>query len=153
MTNFIRAAALSAVIAGALISAPVMALEHKAVIDHPAGDIAADYAGSMRIEMRQAGSAGPGGRASSLRCNWSVSLIVERTAAIGSALQAKRSMERDNALKGSVPGWCSAAGNGIERTVAAKADNLHATMMAMVAQDRSVILVEAEGAALRRRKS
>lgn len=150
MKHFFRAAALAAMV-GAFAS-PAMALEHTATIEHPAGPIAADYSGSTRIEMRQVGSAGPGGRATTLRCNWAVSLTVERTAAIGASLQAKRSMERDNALKGSVPGWCSAAGNGIERTVAAKADDLHAAMMAMVAQDRAVILVEAESVATRPRE-
>lgn len=150
MKHFIRAAALSA-LAGAFAS-PAMAMEHTASIEHPAGPIAADYTGSTRIEMRQVGSAGPGGRATTLRCNWSVSLTVERTAAIGGALQAKRSMERGNALKGSVPGWCSAAGNGIERTVAARSEDLRAAMMAMVAQDRAVILVEAESVATRPRE-
>ncbi len=139
--------AFAGLMLGALIAAPAQALEHRATIEHPdAGPIAADYRGSTRIVEKQIGSAGPGGRASTLRCMWSVSLTVERTALEGSGMQASRSMKQENALKGSAPGWCSSNSKAIQRIVDARRDSLRQTMMAMVAQDRAVILAEADSA-------
>lgn len=143
--------AYAAMAAGIAFSAPAMAMEHKAVIEHPVGQIAADYSGSTRVEMRQVGSAGVGGRPSSLRCQWSVSLAVERSAEVGTSLQARRSMVRDDVLKGTSPGWCSERGNGIDRIIEARRDELRDAMMAMVVQDREVILVEADSLHARQR--
>ncbi|MGV3511833.1 MAG: hypothetical protein ACO1OX_07490 [Novosphingobium sp.] len=138
--------ALAGLAAGLALAMPAQAMEHSTVIEHPAGQITADYTGSTRVEMKQVGSVGGAGRASSLRCQWSVSLSVERQARVGANLQAKRSMLRDDVITGSSPGWCSERGSGIDRVVEARRDDLRSAMMAMVAQDRAVILVEAEGA-------
>lgn len=138
--------AFAGIAAGLAFSASAQAMEHKAVIEHPVGPIAADYTGATRVEMRQIGTAGAGGRPSSLRCQWSVSLSVQRHAQVGASLQAKRSMTRDDVLKGSSPGWCSERGSGIDRVVESRRDELRTAMMAMVAQDRDMILVEADNA-------
>ena len=130
---------------------PAYALEHRTTIDHPGGEIAADYRGDTRISTKQVGSAGPGGRASTLRCNWTVSLSVERIASAGTGLHATRSMTREEALKGSHPGWCSSGGNEVERIVQARREVLREAMLAMVAQDRETILAEAENARQRAR--
>lgn len=145
--------AIAVLTLGATFSVPVQALEHRETIDHPAaGPIAADYRGTTAIATAQTGTTGPGGRAATLRCNWSVSLTVERTAVAGSGLQASRAMTRDGALKGSLPGWCSSNGKEIGRIVEAKRATLREAMMAMVAQDRAVILVEADGVHRRARE-
>ena len=141
-----KAVAFAAMIAGVALCSPAQALEHKAVIDHDLGPIAADYEGSTSIRMEQLGSAGGAGRSSSLRCQWSASLTVERKAQVGPDLRAHRSMIRANALSGSTPGWCSERSNGIDQLIAARHDKLHAQMLAMVEQDRSVILAEADNA-------
>lgn len=141
-----RAIPFAAMIAGAALASPVHALEHKAVIEHGVGPIAADYEGSTSIRMEPLGSAGGAGRSSSLRSQWSVSLTVERKALVGRDRKAHRSMTRANALAGSAPGWCSERGNGIDKLIAARDDKLHAQMLAMVEQDRSVILAEADNA-------
>jgi len=138
--------AFAAIGASLAFGASAQAMEHKVVIEHPVGPIAADYSGATRVEMQQLGSAGVGGRPSSLRCQWTVSLEVQRSAQVGASLQAKRSMTRDDVLKGTSPGWCSERGSGIDRMVDARRDDLRSAMMAMVAQDRDVILVEADGA-------
>lgn len=148
MTRF----ALAGFMLGAVMAVPAQALEHQATISHPAaGQISAEYLGSTQIVSTQLGASGPGGRANSLRCAWSVSLSVERRAHAGSALQAIRTMRRDGALRGSLPGWCSSNSKGIERIVAARRGALREAMMAMVAQDRDVILAEAEAAQKRAR--
>lgn len=138
--------AFAGLAAALALSAPALAMEHSTVIKHPVGPITADYTGATRVEMRQVGAVAGAGRASSLRCQWSVSLSVERQARVGAKLQAKRSMLRNDVITGSSPGWCSERGNGIDRVVEARRDDLRSAMMAMVAQDREVILVEAEGA-------
>lgn len=139
--------AIVGVLLGSFIAVPAQALEHQTTIEHPqAGPIAADYRGSTDIVQKQVGSAGPGGRQSTLSCRWSVSLTVERTALAGSGMQASRSMTHDKALEGSAPGWCSSSSKSIRRIVEARRDDLRQTMMAMVAQDRAVILAEADNA-------
>ncbi|MFY8194937.1 hypothetical protein [Novosphingobium sp. B1] len=137
---------------GLAFSVPAAAIEHSTIIEHPAGPITADYTGATRVEMKQVGTAGGAGRTSSLKCQWSISLSVERSAQVGASLQARRSMVRDEVLTGSSPGWCSERGNGIDKIVEARRDTLRSAMMAMVAQDRDVILVEAEGARASQRK-
>lgn len=148
MTRF----ALAGLALGAVMAVPAQALEHQTTINHPAaGQISADYRGSMQVVSTQLGASGPGGRANSLRCAWTVSLSVERRALAGSAMQATRTMRRDGALKGALPGWCSSNSKGIERIVAAQREAVRDVMMAMVAQDRDVILAEAEAAQKRAR--
>ena len=98
--------------------------------------------GSTVIVEKQVGSVGAAGRPNSLHCRWSVSLTVERTAVADAGMQATRSMTQDNVLKGSAPGWCSSGSKGIQRMVEARRDTLREKMMAMVAQDRAVILAE-----------
>ena len=148
MKNLVPAALALGV---SLTAFPAQALEHRIALDHPDGPITADYRGAVSLETRQTGSAGPGGRAATLRCDWSVSLSVERTAIRGTALTARRSMTREGALKGSAPGWCSKSRDGIERIVEACRDSLREAMMAIVAQDRDAILVDADDARQRTR--
>jgi hypothetical protein len=143
--------ALAVIAAGLAFGSQAQAMEHKVVIEHPVGPIAADYTGVTRVEMQQIGTAGVGGRPSSLRCQWSVSLTVERHAQVGASLQAKRSMLRDDVVKGTSPGWCSERGSGIGQIVDARREELRNAMMAMVAQDRDVILVEADSAHAKQR--
>lgn len=141
-----KTTAFAGMVAMAALATPVQAMEHKTVIEHPAGQIAANYTAASRIEMQQVGMAGGAGRPSSQRCVWTVSLSVERDANVGGKLQAKRSMTRTNVLRGSAPGWCSERGSGIDRMVEARRDELRGAMMALVAQDRDIIVAEADNA-------
>jgi hypothetical protein len=136
---------LAALAIGMLAAAPALALEHRAVIEHPEGPISADYTGSTMIEVKQVGSIGTPGRTGSLRCDWSVSLSVERKASAGTAHTSHRSMVRGDVLKGSSPGWCSDKSGAAEKAIAARRETLRDAMMTMVAQDRAMILVEADG--------
>lgn len=129
---------------GMLVAAPAQALEHEVVIEHPAGPIAADYAGTVNVETRQVGTAGVAGRPSTLRCIWSASLRVDRTAVVGDAMQSRRSMTRDGVANGSTPGWCSSKDASIDRLVDARRDAFRTAILALVAQDRTAILAEAD---------
>lgn len=137
---------VAGLVAAVAICGPAQAMEHKTVIEHPVGPIAADYSGATVVRMKQLGVAGGAGRASSLRCAWTVSLSVERDARVGDAWQAKRTLSRANVLKGSAPGWCSERNSGVDRMVAARRDDLRGAMMAMVEQDRTALLAEADKA-------
>jgi hypothetical protein len=129
---------------GMLVAAPAQALEHEVVIDHPAGPIAADYTGTVNVETRQVGTAGVAGRPSTLRCTWTASLRVERTAVVGDTMQSRRSMTSEDVATGSKPGWCSTRNASIDRLVDARKDTFRTTMLALVEQDRTAILAEAD---------
>lgn len=144
--------AFAGLLAGAFVASPAQALEHEVVIDHPAGTIAADYKGAVKIETRQVGTAGVAGRPSTLRCEWTASLSVERTAKVGEALQTRRSMQRQDVASGSRPGWCEASDAAIDRLVEARRDTFRAAMLELAEQDRTAILAEAESATARGRE-
>lgn len=136
--------ALAAAAAALVMCAPAQAMEHKTTIDHAVGPIAADYTGSTRVAMEQVGSAGAAGRPSSLSCRWTVSLAVDRHARLGSGHQARRSLVRSDVVKGSTPGWCPDREYGAERIAARHGKDIHAALMALVEQDRALILAEAD---------
>lgn len=131
---------------GAAIASPALALEHEVVIEHEGGPIAADYKGSIMIETTQVGSAGVAGRPSTLRCNWSASLNVERVAKVGESLRSQRSLTSEDVASGSRPGWCETHAKSIDRLVDSRSDSFQTAMLALVEQDRSTILAEAETA-------
>ncbi|MCL9982644.1 MAG: hypothetical protein NBV60_05740 [Erythrobacter sp.] len=136
--------AVAGLVVGVCLSSPAAALEHEVVIDHPAGTIAADYEGAVQIKTRQVGAVGPGGRPSTLQCQWSASLSVERTAKVGDVLQTRRSMSRANVASGSKPGWCDTHTKAIDALVDARRDTFRTAMLELVEQDRGAILAEAE---------
>ena len=131
---------------GAAIASPALALEHEVVIEHEGGPIAADYKGSVMIETTQVGTAGVAGRPSTLRCNWSASLNVERVAKVGESLRSQRSLTSEDVASGSRPGWCETHAKAIDRLVDSRSDSFRTAMLALVEQDRSTILAEAETA-------
>lgn len=135
----------------ACLAAPVTALEHEVVIDHASGPIAADYRGSVTVETTQVGAAGVAGRPSTLRCNWTASLDVERVAKVGDSLRSRRTLSQDGVASGSKPGWCEANEKAIDKLVAARAETIRSAMLALVEADRAEILAEAETAAGRPR--
>lgn len=131
---------------GAAIAAPAAALEHEVVIDHASGPIAADYKGSVTIETNQVGTAGVAGRPSTLRCNWTATLNVERVAQVGETLRSQRTLTSEDVASGSRPGWCETSAKAIDRLVDSRNEKFRTAMLALVEQDRSTILAEAESA-------
>lgn len=131
---------------GAAIAAPAAALEHEVVIDHASGPIAADYKGSVTIETNQVGTAGVAGRPSTLRCNWTATLNVERVAQVGETLRSQRTLTSEDVASGSRPGWCETSAKAIDRLVDSRNEQFRTAMLALVEQDRSTILAEAESA-------
>jgi hypothetical protein len=135
---------LAALALGVGIAMPAAALEHEVVIDHAAGPIAADYRGTVTVETTQVGAAGVAGRPSTLRCNWTASLNVERVAKVGDSMQSRRQLSRDDVASGSRPGWCEANAKAIDKLVDSRSDTIRTAMLALVEADRAEILAEAE---------
>ena len=128
------------------LAAPALALEHEVVIDHVSGPIAADYKGAVTIETTQVGAAGVAGRPSTLRCNWTASLNVERVAKVGESLRSQRSLTQDDVASGSRPGWCETQTKAIDKLVDSRSDRFRTALLALVERDRAQIVAEAEGA-------
>lgn len=143
---------LTGLVISAFLVSPAMALEHEVVIDHADGPIAADYQGAVTVTTRQVGTAGVAGRPSTLRCDWTASLNVERTAKVGETLQTRRSLSRDDVASGSKPGWCETRAKSIDRLVDARRDAFRTAMLALVEQDRTALLAEADGADAKNRE-
>jgi hypothetical protein len=137
---------LTGLAVSAAFASPALALEHEVVIDHEGGPIAADYKGSVIIETTQVGTAGVAGRPSTLACRWTASLNVERVAKVGEGLRSQRSLTSDDVASGSRPGWCETSAKAIDRLVDSRSDRFRTAMLALVDQDRSVILAEADSA-------
>lgn len=132
---------------GTSLAAPALALEHEVVIDHAAGPIAADYKGSVTIETTQVGTASVAGRPSTLTCQWTATLSVERVAKVGEGLRSRRAMTREDVVGGTKPGWCEVNAKAIDRLVDARSETFRGAMLALVEQDRAAILAEADSTA------
>jgi hypothetical protein len=130
----------------ACLATPAAALEHEVVIAHDAGTIAADYKGAVTIETKQIGTAGAAGRPSTLRCRWTASLTLDRTASVGETMRSRRSMTQDDVASGSRAGWCDRQMPAIEKLVDSRRETFRTAMLALVEQDRATILAEAETA-------
>ncbi len=141
--------ALAGAALAASLASPVLALEHEVVIDHAAGPIAADYRGSVTIETRQVGSMGAPGRPSTLSCQWTASLNVERIAKVGSALNSRRTLTTDDVVTGAKPGWCPNNAQALDKLVDARSDKVRSALLALVEQDRAALLAEADTATTR----
>lgn len=141
--------ALCGVVLAACLASPALALEHEVVIDHDLGPIAADYRGSVTVETRQVGAAGVAGRPSTLQCQWTATLNVERVAKVGTALQSRRSLTREDVAAGSRPGWCPNDTQAADRFVDVRGERLRSAMLALVEQDRAALIAEADTATTR----
>lgn len=141
--------ALCAGALAAVLTAPALALEHEVVIDHSVGPIAADYRGSVSIETKQVGTAGVAGRPSTLRCQWTASLDVERVAKLGAAVQSRRTLTSADVATGSKPGWCPSDPQAIDRLVDTRSERFRDAMLALVEKDRAALVAEADTATTR----
>ena len=138
-----KRALFGAVLAGCIAS-PALALEHEVVIDHVSGPIAADYTGAVTVETRQTGTVGAAGRPSTLRCEWTASLTVERTAKLRDTMSSRRTLTSEDVASGSRPGWCETQTKAIDKLVESRRESFRGAMLAMVEQDRAALLAEAD---------
>ncbi|WP_285710537.1 hypothetical protein [Erythrobacter oryzae] len=137
---------MSVLVLAASLAAPAYALEHEVVIDHAEGPIAADYKGTVKIETRQVGAAGVAGRPSTLSCQWTARLDVERVAKVGSTMSSRRTLTSDDVASGARPGWCPSNPEAIAKLVDARGERVRSALLALVEQDRAALVAEADTA-------
>jgi len=134
--------------AGLMLSAIVVTsdipLEHRARVDHASGAIDAHYLGTVQLEARQMGVPSPGGRASTLRCEWRAKLIVHREARHEAGGLLSHSITDPSGLTIARAGWCNSQRSAVTAEVAARSDELQERLLAIAAEDRATLLAQVE---------
>jgi hypothetical protein len=135
-------------VAGLMLSAIVVTsdlpLEHRTRVDHASGSMEAHYVGTVHLVPKQVGSPGPGGRTSTLRCEWSVMLTVNREARHEAGGLLSHTMTDREGLTLSRPGWCNSSREAAKAEVASRTDELQQRLVALVAEDRDTLLAQVE---------
>ena len=119
-----------------------MTLDHQNEVDHRSGPVAVKYRGDVVITHKQVGAVAPGGRASSLRCDWAASMSVARHAVAASGTRLVRSIDSEPVVSGTRPGWCVASHGAIKKEVAAKAADMQQHLMMLAQEDEQMLRVE-----------
>ena len=128
-------------ILGLLLGAPTSEIAHSVRIEHAAGPVHADYRMRVDVHHQQLGVAGPGGRASTLRCRWEVDLVVDRQAR-HTAGTLQRALRQEGVASGSRPGWCTANRAVIAQDVARATTNMRGAVEALARQDAEMLRAE-----------
>ena len=119
-----------------------MTLDHQNEVDHRSGPVAVKYRGDVVITHKQVGAVAPGGRASSLRCDWAASMSVARHAVAASGARLVRSIDSEPVVSGTRPGWCVTSHGAIKKEVAAKAADMRQHLMMLAQEDEQMLRVE-----------
>lgn len=132
-----------AILAGLMLGSSVQAPDvHHSRIDHRGASVDVTHRSDVRVEHRQVGSVGPGGRSSSLRCAWSAKMVVHREARSSSGSMLTRTIGSETPLTGSRPGWCSSQRSAIASDVSARSDRLRDHLLAVAEQDHDSLRAE-----------
>ncbi|MES3082309.1 hypothetical protein [Sphingomonas faeni] len=119
-----------------------MTVDHQNEVDHRSGPVAVKYRGNVVITHKQVGAVAPGGRASSLRCDWAASMSVARHAVAASGTRLVRSIESEPVVSGTRPGWCVASHGAIKKEVARKAADMQQHLLMLAQEDEQMLRVE-----------
>jgi len=136
----------AALVLGLAIAAPGAQVNHTARVDHHSGPVTAHYRGQVDIQHKQVGTVAPGGRASTLRCDWSARLTVARQATATSGRTMHRSFVSQPAVAGSRIGWCSTHREAIAKDVAARLPDLDRHLQTVASEDHDVLRAELDHA-------
>lgn len=117
-------------------------VDHTTRVDHHSGPVTAQYRGQVDIHHKQVGIVAPGGRASTLRCDWSARLTVDRKATAASGRTMHRTFVSEPAIAGSRIGWCSTHREAISREVAARANDFDRSLQAVALEDHDMLRAE-----------
>ncbi len=119
-----------------------LTVDHQNQMDHRSGPVAVKYRGDVVITHKQMGAVAPGGRPSSLRCDWAASMSVARHAVAASGTRLVRSIDSEPVMSGTRPGWCVASHGAIRKEVAAKAAHMQQHLMMLAQEDEQMLRVE-----------
>ncbi len=110
---------------------------HSVQIDHQGRPITAVYSARTEVKSRTIGAHTPN-RTDMRRCNWTAEIVVERR--IAHAPTVLRGGEQS--LSGSYAGECTRDGKRVDREIARREGNIRDHLVAVAAQDKSVLLAE-----------
>lgn len=119
-----------------------MTIDHRNHVDHHSGPVAVDYRGAVAITHKQVGAVAPGGRASSLRCDWAATMTVARHAVAASGTSLVRSIDSEPVVSGTRPGWCAASRRAITKEVASKTADMQAHLKVLAREDETMLRAE-----------
>jgi len=127
---------------GAVGSALGMTVDHQTQVDHHSGPVAVKYRSDVAIKYKEVGTVAPGGRASSLRCDWAATMLVERQALATSGSSLSRSFHSKPVMSGSRSGWCSTSKVAITKEVADRAADMQRHLVLLARQDEAFLRAE-----------
>lgn len=119
-----------------------MTIDHQNYVDHHSGPVAVDYRGDVAITHKQVGAVAPGGRASSLRCDWAATMTVARHAVAASGTRLVRSIDSEPVVSGTRPGWCAASRRAITKEVASRTADMQARLEVLAQEDETMLRAE-----------
>lgn len=126
---------LSAIVSTATVN-------HATRIDHQSGPVDVRYRGAVQISHKQVGAVTPGGRPSTLGCQWKADMIVAREAKAASGTMLTRNFVREGVASGNRTGWCSTHHASIANHVARQTSDLDRHMMSVAKEDHEVLRAE-----------
>ena len=136
---YFLAAGLAVAAAGAALS---MTVNHQHRVDHHSGPVDVNYRGDVVVKHKQVGTVAPGGRASTLRCDWTASRAVERHAVAASGTRLVRSIDSEQAISGTRPGWCVTNRHAIRTEIASRAVDMRTHLQVLAEQDAETLRAE-----------
>ena len=102
----------------------------------------ASYRALPRVKTRQVGMSA-GTRPSSLRCDWTAAIGVERHLSYaGKIASSVRQLSAEKTFKGSRPGDCAANRRNIDADLASRSDAINAHLMSVAEQDQRELRAE-----------
>ncbi len=119
-----------------------MTVDHQNQVDHRSGPVAVKYRGDVVITHKQVGAVAPGGRPSSLRCDWAASMSVARHAVAASGTRLVRSIDSEPVISGTRPGWCVTSHGAIKKEVATKSADMQQHLVKLAQEDEQILRVE-----------
>lgn len=119
-----------------------MTVDHRGRLDHHSGPVATHYRGTVAVAHRQIGAVAPGGRASTLRCDWAASMIVDRRATAASGATMTRQIESDPIVSGTRAGWCVTNRAAIAREVADRTADMQDHLIDLAREDHEALRSE-----------
>ena len=119
-----------------------MTIDHQNHVDHHSGPVAVEYRGDVAITHKQVGAVAPGGRASSLRCDWAATMKVARHAVAASGTRLVRSIDSEPVVSGTRPGWCAASRRAITKEVASRTADMQAHLKVLAREDETMLRAE-----------
>lgn len=145
--NNIKAATIAALsVAG--LSIPASASEfqhirHQVNVPHGEREVTAVYQPKTMVSYRQIGNMSPN-RPSSARCLWKAEIMVERQlqAPTGQGSHVVRTLVPAKLIEGSTNGRCAQGKEQVSDTLARRADEVQAHVLAVAAEDRNALMAE-----------